>query len=75
MPAFPQALPVKTLIYPIFFNLVERSGNYFLDDDKPLPLALRARVISYALWAYKAFYRKCGRINFGGAHWIGNQKL
>jgi hypothetical protein len=38
----------------ILFNIVERSGNYVFEDDNPPPIALRTRVVSYALGAYKA---------------------
>ena len=36
------------------FNVVESSGNYVFKDDKP-PRAPRAKVVSLALGAYKAF--------------------
>ena len=36
----------------ILFNAVESSVNYVFEDDKP-PTPLRARVLSYALGAYK----------------------
>ena len=36
------------------FNVVERSGNYVFEDDTP-PTALRARVVSHALKAFKVF--------------------
>jgi hypothetical protein len=42
----------------IFFNVVESSGISDFEDDKH-PKPLRARVVSYALGAYKVFYRKC----------------
>jgi hypothetical protein len=38
----------------IFFKVVEMSGNYIFEDDTPLT-ALRVRVVSYALGAYKVF--------------------
>ena len=38
----------------ILFKVVERSGNYIFEDDTP-PTALRVRVVSYALGAYKVF--------------------
>ena len=34
--------------------MVENSGNYVFEDDKP-PKPLRARVVSYALGTYKVF--------------------
>jgi hypothetical protein len=36
------------------FNVVESSGNYVFEDNNPLR-ALRARIVSYALGAYKVF--------------------
>ena len=36
----------------ILFNIVECSGNQVFEDDNPLT-ALRARVVSYFLGAYK----------------------
>ena len=45
----------------ILFNVIDRSGNYIVEDDNP-PTALRANVVSYALGAY----RKGDRINFRG---------
>jgi hypothetical protein len=46
------------------FDVVKKSGNYVFEDDTP-PTALRARVKSYALGAYKVFYyRKRCRRNF-----------
>jgi hypothetical protein len=36
----------------ILFNAVEKSGNYLLKYDKA-PRAPRAKVVSYALGAYK----------------------
>ena len=36
------------------FKGVEKSGNYIFKDDTH-PTALRARVVSYALGAYKVF--------------------
>jgi hypothetical protein len=44
----------------ILFNIVERFGNYILNDDTP-PTALRARVVSYALGVCKV-YRERGFI-------------
>ena len=36
--------------------MVESSGNYVFEDDNPSsPTALRARIVSYALGAYKVF--------------------
>jgi len=46
------------------FNIVERSGNYVLEDINP-PTFLRARVLSFALGLYNV-EKKTGRINFGG---------
>jgi phospholipase/lecithinase/hemolysin len=37
---------------PILFNVVEKSGNYFFEDEIH-PTALSARVVGYALGAYK----------------------
>jgi hypothetical protein len=38
----------------ILFSVVERSGySIFEDDNRPPPTALRARVVSYAMGAYK----------------------
>ena len=48
----------------ILFNVVETSGNYVFEDDNP-PIALRERVVSYALEIF-GLYRKRDRINFGG---------
>ena len=38
----------------ILFNVVEKSGNYVFGDDNPLT-AQRARVVSYAIGAYKVY--------------------
>ena len=38
----------------IFFNVVERSGNWVF-EEKTHPKVLRARVVSYAWGAYKVF--------------------
>jgi hypothetical protein len=37
--------------------LCSTSGNYIFEDDNP-PTALRARVVSYALAAYKVYIEK-----------------
>jgi hypothetical protein len=39
----------------ILFSVVKRTGNYVFEDDTPTITALRARVVSYALGAYKVF--------------------
>jgi hypothetical protein len=56
--------PFTPTIYPktsnqnfkiaILFNVVESSENYTFEQDSP-PTVFRARVISYALGAYKVF--------------------
>jgi hypothetical protein len=38
------------------FNVVDSSGSYVLEDDKP-PKAPRAKVLSYALEAYMVFLK------------------
>jgi len=38
----------------ILFNIVERVGNYVSEENNP-HTAHRARVESYALWAYKVY--------------------
>jgi hypothetical protein len=47
----------KNFEIAILFNVVERSGNYFFEDDNP-STALRARILSYALGVYKAYIEK-----------------
>jgi hypothetical protein len=42
----------QSLEIAILFNIVESSGNYVFKDDKP-PRAPRAKVVVYALGAYK----------------------
>jgi hypothetical protein len=53
-PQFTQTHPVKNFEIAILFKVVDRSGNYVFEDDRPLT-ALRTRVVSYALGAYKVF--------------------
>ena len=55
----------------IFFNVVENSGNYVFEDDNPLR-ALRARVVSYALGAYKVFIERVVVETSKRAHSIRN---
>jgi hypothetical protein len=42
----------------ILFNVVERHGNHVFEDDKP-STAPMAKVVSYALGAYKVFIESC----------------
>jgi hypothetical protein len=37
------------------FDIVERSGNYVFKDNNPPLIALRTRIVSYTLGAYKVF--------------------
>jgi hypothetical protein len=53
------------------FNLVESSGNCVFKDDK-LPRVPRAKVVSYALGAYKVFNDRFVVKTSKGAHSIGN---
>jgi hypothetical protein len=46
--------------------------NVFKEDNPLTAPRARFEVIP---WGYIRFYGKGGRINFGGAHWIGNQKF
>jgi hypothetical protein len=48
-------IPDQRFDMAILFNVVERPGNYVFEDDNPPPIALRTRVVSYALGAYKVF--------------------
>ena len=53
------------------FDVVEKSGNYVFEDDTP-PTALRARVVIFALGAYKVFfYRKhcCRNFKKDSSNW------
>jgi hypothetical protein len=73
-PSMPSSSPnTSNLIFEIaiLFNAVESSGNYIFEQDTPHTVFM-ARVISYALGAYKVFYRKRCRRNFKRAHSIGN---
>ena len=59
----------------ILFSIVERSRDYvFEDDNPPPPTALRARVVSYALGAFKVCIERAIVETLEGAHWIDNQK-
>ena len=46
----------------ILFDVVKRSGNFVFENETPLT-ALRARVVSYVLGAYKVFYIETCCIN------------
>ena len=46
-----------------------------LRKTSPLTTALRARVVSYALGAYKRILWNGCRISLEGTHWIGNQNF
>ena len=61
----------QSLEIAILFNVVESSGNYVFKDDKP-PRAPRAKVVSYALGAYKVFNDRVVVKTSKGAHSIGN---
>ena len=52
----------------ILFNVVAMFGNHVFEDECPQPLlrALRTKVVSYALGAYKVYIEKGDPINFGG---------
>jgi hypothetical protein len=51
------------------FNVVESSGNYVFEDDEPLR-APRAKVVSYALRAYKVFIDSVvGNFKRGSFNW------
>ena len=55
----------------ILFEAVKKFGNYVFEDDTP-PTALRARVISYALGAYKLFFfrkRYCSKLKNESFDW------
>jgi hypothetical protein len=75
--------PLKPIISPntfyqsleitILFNVVESSENYVLKDDKP-PRAPRAKVVSYALGAYKVFIDGVVIKASKGAHFIRNRE-
>jgi hypothetical protein len=73
-PPFSQTHAIKILRQPFFFNVIESSGNYVLEDDKPSPspTALRERVISYALGAYKVLIESDVAETSERAHSIGN---
>ena len=58
----------------ILFNIVERSENYVFEDCNP-PTALRARVVSCAIRAYKVYIERLVTKFLEGAHWIANQKF
>ena len=45
----------KNFEIAILFNVVEKSENYVFGDDTA-PTALSARVVSYAMGAYKVLY-------------------
>jgi hypothetical protein len=53
------------------FNVVESSGNYVFEDDNPLR-ALRARVVSCDLGAFKVFIESFVIETSKRAHLIGN---
>jgi hypothetical protein len=41
------------------FNILERSRNYLIEDDNPLPpKTLGARVLSYVLREFKAYIER-----------------
>jgi hypothetical protein len=47
-PPFPQTHSIKNFEIAILFNVVESSGNYDFEDDKP-PKPIRPRVLSCTL--------------------------
>jgi hypothetical protein len=53
--SFPQTYSIIIFEITILFSVVERSRNYVLEDNSPLHITLRSRVVSYALGAYKVF--------------------
>jgi hypothetical protein len=53
------------------FSIVESSGNYVYEDDKP-PTPLKGRVLSCALGAYKVFIDSVVVETSKRAHSIGN---
>jgi hypothetical protein len=53
------------------FNVVESSGNWVFEDDKP-PRAPRAKVVSYTLGAYKVFTDSFVVVTSKRAHSIAN---
>jgi hypothetical protein len=53
-PSFPPNRSNNNIDIAIFYNVVERSGNYVFEEDTP-PTALRKRVVSYALGEYTIF--------------------
>ena len=55
------------------FKVVFSSGNYVFEDDTP-STAPRARVVSYALGAYKVFIESFVVETSKKAHSIGNSK-
>ena len=55
----------------ILFNVVEKSGNYVFENDKP-PTPLRVNVVSYALETYKVFIDSVVVETSKRAHSIGN---
>jgi hypothetical protein len=60
----------QSLEIAILFNVVESSGNYVFKDDSS-PRSPRAKVVSYALGAYKVFIVRVIVKTPKGAHSIG----
>jgi hypothetical protein len=58
----------------ILINAVESSGNYIFQKDTPPSTVIRARVITYALGAYKVFIQRFFVETSKRAHSIGNSK-
>jgi hypothetical protein len=54
------------------FNIAERWGNYVFEDENPPPIALRTRIVSYTLGAYKIFIESFVVQASKTTHWIGN---
>jgi len=55
----------------IWFKVVEKSKNYVFENENP-PTALRTRVVSYALGAYKVFIESIVVKTSKSADSIGN---
>ena len=58
----------------ILINVVERSRNCVFENDN-VPTALKARVLSYALGAYKVNIERVIVYTLEGGHWISNHNF
>ena len=68
----------QNLEITILFIVVEGPGHYIYKEDPPSTArgsSPRARVVSYALGAYKVFIERVVVYALEGNHWIGNQKF